>query len=628
MSRQAQIDIDLKDGEFHLARFDTEERLSEPFEIRVEGFCEAEVDFLPQMGQPVSLDTFHGADHIRYFHGRLTEAELLKFDRNGAHYRLTLRPWFKLLDYNEEYRIFQDKSVVDIAKQIFNDRGMTDIEYDKLTKTYKPRDYCVQYKESDFNFLSRLFEAEGIYYYFSHERSAHKLVLCDARSAHKPAPNYGTVKLLPVGEDTAPYMDTLTTWSERVATTSLATVTQRAFDFQKPQNPVEAQSKASGKHQGDALEIYQYPDDFVAKGVGEEHAGRQLDSIRGQRQIYQGVGDALGLACGGLVTLDAETVSRFSREYLITAVKHHVEAEAHRSDGDRQPRSVWVEAIPSATPFKPPLVTPRPIATGVETAKVVGPPGEAIYVDEWGRVKVRFHWDRTQTDPEKTSCWIRVSHHAAGQKFGNVDLPRVGQEVVVDFLNGDPDHPLVTGRVYNAERPHAYALPEHRTRSLWKTETVGASGGDYDGAERTTVPSPGFNEIRLEDKSGKEEFYIHAQREMLTEVERDDELKVNRDRKTRVGRDRTTNIKNNDTETVEDGDYKLTVSKGHATIEAKMSITLKCGQSTIVMDPTSITLKSAMITSDATGPNKMKGGTAEIDGGTLANIHAAIIKIN
>jgi type VI secretion system secreted protein VgrG len=654
MDRQATISVALGTAKLNLERFESVERLSEPFVIVVEGFSADEIDFLPHLGKPVSLDAGDEMDHVRYFHGLLTEAALIKVDISGAHYRLTVKPWFSLLDLNRNYRIFQDKSVVDIAKQVFADAGMKDVEFDKLTGSYKPREYCVQYKESDFNFLSRLFEDEGIYYYFRHEEAAHKLVLCDAKSAHKPEPGYESIRFLPVAGDETSAPDTLSDWNERVSSVSQANVTLRSFDFTKPQGPVEAVSQGAGQHAGDALEVYEYLGDFTDKSEGEARGQARLAASRAPRRLYSGGGDVLGLACGGLFTLTEAGVDRFNQEYLIIGLNHVVEAESHRSGDDRQARRVNVVAIPSDTLFRPPLVAIKPISSGVETATVTGPSGEVIYVDEWGRVKVRFHWDRSPDQPGKTSCWMRVAHHSAGEGFGNVDLPRVGQEVIVDFLNGDPDRPIITGRVYNGQRKHAYDLPAQKTRSLWRTQTVGLQG-DYGGAEKTPPPnSKGFNEIRLEDKGGSEEIYIHAQREMVRDVLLDDTLTVQRDRATRVGRDRATAIKRHETTTIEtgnethevssgkrtttielddgttvrSGNYTVTVDKGSVTIEAAQSITLRVGSSSIVMDPSSITLNALSITSTAKVGNVMNGTTAEVHGKATTTITGGVVKIN
>ena len=654
MDPQATISVALGTAKLNLERFESIERLSEPFVIVVEGFSPDEIDFLPHLGKPVSLDAGDEMDHVRYFHGLLTEAALIKVDINGAHYRLTVRPWLSLLDQNRNYRIFQDKSVVDIAKQVFADAGMKDVEFDRLTGSYKPREYCVQYKESDFNFVSRLFEDEGIYYYFRHEEAAHKLILCDGKSAHKPEPGYESIRFLPVAGDETSTPDTLSDWNERISSVSQASVTLRSFDFTKPQNPVEAVSQGAGQHPGDALEVYEYLGDFTDKSEGEARGQSRLAASRAPRRLYSGGGDVLGLACGGLFTLTEAGVDRFNQEYLIIGLNHVVEAESHRSGDDRQARRVNVVAIPSDTLFRPPLVAEKPISSGVETATVTGPAGEVVYVDEWGRVKVRFHWDRSPDQPGKTSCWMRVSHHAAGEGFGNVDLPRVGQEVIVDFLNGDPDRPIITGRVYNGQRKHAYDLPAQKTRSLWRTQTIGRPG-DYAGAEKSPPPnSLGFNEIRLEDKGGAEEIYIHAQREMVRDVLLDDTLTVQRDRATRVGRDRKTAVKRHETTTVETGDethevskgkrtttielddgttvrsgnYSVKVDKGTVTIDAKQSITLKVGSSTIVMTPSSITLSAQTITSHARGINSVSAPNVEVHGDAMTTITGGVVKIN
>jgi type VI secretion system secreted protein VgrG len=680
MDRQASISIALGGADFKLESLETAERLSEPFVILAEGFSADEVDFLPHLGKPISLEVGEGREHVRYFHGLLTEAELLTSDVNGSHYRLTLRPWFYLLDQNRDYRIFQDKTVVDIAKKVFSDLGMTDAAFDKLTGTYKKRNYCVQYKESDFNFLSRLFEDEGIYYYFEHGKSAHKLILCDGKSAHKAAPHYETVSFHPVEGGVTAAPDTLREWTERVSTAGQAKVSLRSFDFTKPQNPVHGDAEGASQHPQDALEVYEYLGNFVEKGEGVARSKIRLAAARASRRVFSGGGDAPGLACGGLFKLSHSPIGRHNREYMITAVRHFVEAEAHRGGETRLPRRVAVEAIPSDTLYRPPLVTPTPSADGPETATVTGPAGEVIYVDEHGRVKVRFHWDRSPDDPGKTSCWMRVSHHSAGEGFGNVILPRVGQEVIVDFLDGDPDRPIITGRVYNAQRKHTYGLPSDKTRSLWRTQTVGEAG-DYGGAEKQPPAGKGFHEIRLEDKGGSEEIYIHSQRDMVTEVLLDDSLTVQRDRKTRIGRDRTTAIKRhekltvetgdethevsqgkrttaiqqNDELTVKQGDQKTTVSQGNVsttvsmgdmdtqvklgnytlktgmgsvTIEAMQSITLKVGQSSVVIDQTGVTVKGMMVTSEAQLVQKVKGTMTQVEGAAMTTVKGAIVMIN
>jgi type VI secretion system secreted protein VgrG len=671
MDREAAISIALGGRKFQLERFEAVERLSELFTIVVDGFSTEEIDFLPHLAKPVSLTVKESGEVIRYFHGLLTEAALTHADGTGSHYRLTLRPWFYLLDQNRDYRIFQDMTVIDIAKKVFAAMDMKDIDFSKIGGSYTKREYCVQYKESDFQFLSRLFEDEGVYYYFRHEAGAHKLVLCDAKSAHAKAKGYEQVKLLPTEGQTSGVPDTLWRWTERVSTAGQASVTLRSFDFTKPQTPVDSSSEASSQHPLDSLEIYQYADDFETKSQGGARAKTRLAAARAQRRVFHGVGDAPGLTCGGLFDLKEAVVGRYNAEYLITGLRLEVHAESYRSGGQGEARRVYVEAIPSATLFRPPLTTPRPHANGPETATVTGPDGQVIYVDEHGRVKVRFHWDRRPDEPGKTSFWIRVSHDAAGEGFGAVNLPRVGQEVIVDFLNGDPDRPIITGRVYNGARKHAYGLPDDKTKSLWRTQTVG-DAGDYSGAEKQPGAGKGYNEIRLEDKGGAEEVYIHAQRNMATDVLLDDQLTVQRDRATRIGRDRTTEIKHdekltietgdethkvsqgkrvatinkNDELTIETGDQKTTVSQGNVsttvsmgdyslksslgkvTIEAMQSITLKVGQSSVVIDQKGVTVKGMMISSEAQVLQKVKGTMTQIEGAAMTTVKGGLVMIN
>lgn len=680
MEREASISIALGGAKFELERFEAVERLSELFTLIVEGFSADEIDFLAHLAKPAALTVRESGETIRYFHGLLTEAELTHHDASGSHYRLVLRPWFYLLDQNRDYRIFQDMTVVDIAKKVFAALDMTDVDFSKVGTSYAKRDYCVQYKESDFQFLSRLFEDEGIYYYFRHEAAAHKLVLCDSKAAHAKAAGYEQVKFRSATGANSGLPDTLWAWNERVSTAGQASVTLRSFNFTTPQAPVQSNIEAASQHPSDSLEIYQYVDDFDAADAGAKRAKTMLAAARAQRRVFHGEGDAPGLACGGLFELKESPVARYNAEYLITGYRLQVTAEGYRSGAAGESRRVHVEAIPSDTLFRPSPRTPRPQASGPETATVTGPDGQVIYVDEHGRVKVRFHWDRRPDDPGKTSFWIRVSHGAAGEGFGGVNLPRVGQEVIVDFLNGDPDRPIITGRVYNTSRKHAYALPDEKTKSLWRTQTVGEAG-DYTGAENQPPAGKGFNEIRLEDKGGSEEIYIHAQRDMVTDVLLDDKLTVQRDRTTRIGRDRKTEIKQhetltvetgdethkvsqgkrvttinkNDELTVETGDQKTTVSQGMVsttvsmgdmdtqvklgdytlkagagavTIEAMQSITLKVGQNSVVIDQMGVTVKGMMITSEAQAVHKVKGAMTQVEGSAMTTVKGGLVMIN
>lgn len=658
--RQATLSADFGHAQFYLVDFVSDERLSQPYAIEVHGLSKDEIDFLPHLAKPVCLDVGE-TSHVRYFHGLLVEAAFTEFDGVFNHYRLTLRPWLHLLTHNRNYRIFQNKSVKDIVSAVFQDAGFNDFEMSGLTGAYDARDYCVQYRESDFDFVSRLMEHEGIYYYFRHEKNAHKMVLCDNVSAHHAAPDYDTLKLLPVAGDQHGASGTMWSWIDRVATNGRATVTLRSYDFERPQNPLQGASTAVKQHPSDALEIYDNAGDFIAADKGKAQAKIIMEAARAERRRASGVGDAAGLACGGVFTLNHAEGGEVGK-FMITALRYEIAAETYLADGSQGLRQVHVETIPSDTVYRAPLRTPRPVARGPETAMVTGANNEVIDVDQYGRVKVLFNWDRSNSQPGQTSCWIRVSHPSAGEGFGHVGLPRVGQEVVVDFLEGDPDRPLITGRVYNAQKTHTYALPDNKTRSHWRSQTVGEAGS-YDGAESSPPSGKGFNEIRFEDKGGSEEVYVHAQRNMLTEVQLDDEFKIQRDRKARIGRDRTTEIKRNETTTIETGDqthkvsagkrvttisqndeltveqgskkttvsmgdYTITASAGEITVEAAIKITLKVGTSTVVLDNSGVTVQGVTVTTEGMAQNNVKAPVVQVSADAMASVQGGLVKIN
>ena len=600
---------------------------------------------------------------MRVFNGLLMEAELSDQAENGARYRLTLRPWLHLLTRNRDYAIFQDKSAVDIIKSVFSTRNRPDVDFTNLSGNYEPREYCVQYRETDMNFISRLMEEEGIYYFFKHQDGIHKLTLCDGRNSHGGLPKLPFVSQ---GDGSAGYGDHVSQWIERAHTGAEGVVTLRAFDFKRPDQPREGAYDAGEKLGIEGAEVFDYPAGFLETDLGKQRASVMLESARRQRRVYHGQAVAPGLALGGIFSLGDHPIERLNQEYLITAQRYTVESQAFSSGGAASvaETSVVIEAIPADTPWRGPLVTPRPVARGPESAVVTGPAGEEVYTDEFGRVKVRFHWDRSGSDPEKSTCWMRVSHNSAGAGFGNIILPRIGQEVIVDFFDGDPDRPVVTGRVYNHSRMQTYALPDNKTRSVWRSQTIGKSG-DYSGAEDPPGGEPGSNEIRLEDKGGSEEFYVHAQRNRVTWVRLDDQFKLGRDQTRRIGRDRksaihgneqftietgdethtvsqgkrTTTIEQNDAVTVQQGDasldvkmgdYSVKTDLGSVTVEAMQQIELKVGGSSIVIDEMGITIKGAMTVKAEAGLElSAKGGlTTTVEGGVMTTVKGAIVMIN
>lgn len=593
-----------------LERIQATEGLSRPFAIAAEILAPLEIDIQPHLGKPATLTVLEDEEVLRHFHGLIVSAEYLKESPSGHHYRLGLEPWTYFLAQNRDMAIFQDLTTTEILKQIFEAAGVSDVDYSHLSKPRVPRGYCVQYGESDFAFVSRLMEEEGIYYFYRHEADRHVMVLCEGPDCHAPGQpaklEYNQNAISVFASDSkqrfASQISVLQSWKERVSTTARNKVTYRDFDFESPDQPLVATQAAAGSHPRDDREIYHYPGRYVREKTGrddqtkagEARSQTVLDGSRADRRVFSGTSQAGALSCGTLVDVANHPAARMNGSYLITGTFHSIAAETYRS-GEREGEedfNLRFEAIPAATPFQPPQTTERPTTKGLESAIVTGPAGETIYTDEYGRVKVRFHWDRKGTPGEKSTCWIRVSQTGG---LGNVILPRVGHEVLVDFLNGDPDRPLVVGRVFNQSHMPTYDLPANKTRALWRTLRYGDTGA-YPDTRPLDSGAPGANEIRFEDKGGSEEIYVHAERVMTTRIRFDETHQVGHDQSelvgydrtaevghdehSQIGNDRTTAVKINDTLTV---GQKLEITAGE-------HIKLTVGTSTVLIDGTSISV--------------------------------------
>jgi len=646
-SQIGRIHTSLGEDALLLQRFEARETVSSPFEITVDVMSpQGAVDFTPHIGEDVGLTVANGHTHAdRAFHGVLYVAESLGPGDDAVLYRLTLRPWLSLLTLNRNIRLFQDKSAPEIIKAVFEDAGFTQYEF-RLNETYPQRVYCVQYRESDFNFVSRLLEEEGIYYVFEHTANSHKLVLCDASANAK---SLGELELRR-GEQAAglkPYVRQFDRWVEPVVRMGEL----RDSNFQKPTTLINAKDQGTDQAPKAGTEYYDYPGDFAwhddAGGRdGANMTKALLHSLRKGREVYSGGGDTFAVATGERIEIkDGNTTHKL----FITETVHTFGLQTYGALGDGEPVSskVSFKGMPETNPFHPARVTPKPMIPGVQTGKVVGPEKEVIHTDKFGRVKVRFDWDRAAPSKgaeEPKTCWIRVSQGWADGGFGQIMIPRVGEEVLVSFFDGDPDRPIVTGRVYNASLTTPYDLPLEKTKSTWKSKTVGDSG-DYSGADPTPPSTPGFNEIRFEDKGGSEEVFIHAQRTMLTQVLLDEEQRINRDVKVTIGRDREKTIKNNekvtlkegarttviqkdDSVTLKTGDYSLKIDAGQATVDAAQKITLKVGANQIVISQQGIEIKGLMIKAQADTSLQAQSLTMELKASAMMTINGAIVMIN
>jgi type VI secretion system secreted protein VgrG len=648
--RLTQMAIDVGDEQVVLERIRSVERIGTPFAVQADIISPLEIDLQPHLGKPASLSVLEDGELLRNFHGLVTAGEYVKETQAGHHYRLSIRPWTFYLDQNRQMAIYQDKTVVQIVKQVIEGAGIPDVDYTRLVLPRVPRAYTVQYRESDFAFVSRLLEEEGIYYFFQHDADRHIMVLCEGPASHQPGKpaqlkyNANSVSVFTADSKSrfGSQGDYLQTWVERVASTAEARVTVRDFDFESPDQPLSAEAAGEGAHPRDDREIFVYPGRYTRENTGrsdQEKTGRErgqalLDAQRSDRRTFSGTSQSAGLTTGFRVDLADHPAGRMNASYLITGAEHSIASESYRSgkQDDEDSFNVKFEAIPADTVFRPRPATPRPRVQGLESAIVTGPAGETIYTDEYGRVKVRFHWDRADTPGERSTCWIRVSQTGG---LGNVILPRVGHEVLVDFLDGDPDRPLIVGRVFNKAHMPAYELPANKTRAVWRTLTYGSSGSYPEAEALDSGSNRTSNEIRFEDQGGQEELFIHAERDMNSRVRFDESRHVGHNQERRVGLDRSTTIGRDEGKEIGRDRGTHVIGKdnllvdGSLSIESKTSITLRVGNSVVAIGPNGITIQSPHVQIQAgTEAIINAGGQTRINGAGSLTLNGGTTQIN
>lgn len=516
-----------------------------------------ELKFDDVVGQQVTI-VLVLEDGERFFNGYITEFRYLGWDGVYSRYYATVRPWLWLLTRTTDCRVFQKMTVPDIIKKVFKLNNMVDFRLN-LSATYLDWDYCVQYNESDFNFVSRLMEQEGIYYFFEHESDKHVMVLADDASAHSDYPGFSKVQFNSAFQRMGSTPDTLDTWAaiQSIMPTKYAA---KVYDFENPKADLLAKyNPDTSGHEWpiDDPEIFDYPGYYIDREGGKNYVEIRLQELQCQQERMRATGGCRGLSPGYSFELNAYARDDQNKEYLTISIEHEINNNAYFSgEGDMGPvYRCEVEVMDKKKlPFRTPRKTPKPIVQGPQTAIVVGPSSEEIHTDEYGRVVVQFHWDRYGTKDENSSCWVRVSQLWAGTKWGGIHIPRIGQEVVVSFLEGDPDRPLITGSVYNANCMPPYALEGNKTQSGIKSRSTKEGGADN------------FNEIRMEDKIGEEELYIQAEKNenILVKnnkgekVGNNETINIGNDRKETVGHDETIHVKNDRGETV-DNDEELSV---------------------------------------------------------------------
>ena len=547
------IDTKLGPDKAVLTELEGEDVISRPFFFRIKFATEepaAKVQAL--LGTEVTLwfgrpgENEGGPTGLerRPLHGHISRLTRGFVQRGEAtEWRAEVVPALWFLSRTSDCRIFQQKTVPDIVKEVLGLHGVQRFQL-KLTGSYEPLDYCVQYRESALDFISRLMEQNGIFFWHEHTASSHTLVIADDNGSTFAAP---FTEALPLTgrEDTG----AIRRLDEEFAVRS-GKWTLRDFNFETPSNDLEVEEPTQiNVEQMKSRERYDYPGLYPDSGSGPQKSlGKMVARLEIEReeafhQRRHGESSVAGFDAGMRVKIDIDEDS----EVLITEVRHRAEDYSHwttQAWGRREPVEPRYDnefvCIPKRVKFRPERVTPKPFVHGPQTAIVTGPSGEEIHTDKHGRVKVQFHWDRLGGKDDKSSCWVRVSQGWAGQGWGQIHIPRIGHEVIVDFLEGDPDRPIITGRVYNAENPVPYELPSNKTQSGIKSNSSKGGGGS--------------NEFRFEDKKGSEEVYFHAEKDLNSHIENEETRKVGGkgtgNRTTTIMNDEKTTINGNKTTTV------------------------------------------------------------------------------
>ena len=581
MSRKITFKSPLAADQLLIRAASVTEQLGQLFDIDLELLSPDEsLDFDDLLGSEITLSVQLDSGEPRHFHAYI--AEFAQVGRLGdyATYRARAVPWLWFLTRTADCKIFQNLSVQEIVKQVFKEHGYTNVK-DALTKTYRKREYCVQYRETDFNFVQRLMEEEGIYYYFTHTDSTHTLVLADSYSGHESAAGYETIEYFPPSDNAQREKDHIHDW-QRLRNVQPGKYVVMDYDFTKPRAQLKTQYVQKRDFPKSDAEMFDYPGGFNVSADGDHYARSRLESLQAQYERQTGVGNARGLATGALFKLTGHPRKDQNKEYLVVGAVHRVHAGDYESGtaGTPEDYTCAFDTIDAKEPFRTPITTRKPVVGGPQTATVTGPSGEEIHTDKYGRVKVQFHWDREGKRDDNSSCWVRVSQIWAGKNWGWMSIPRMGQEVVVDFLEGDPDQPLITGRVYNADNMPPFDLPGNKTQSGLRTRST------LDGTAENC------NEIRFEDKKGSEQLFIHAEKNQDIEVENDETHWVGHDRTKTVDNDETTHVKHDRAETV-DNNETITIGNNRSESVGKdESISIGSNRTETVGNDESITISN------------------------------------
>ncbi|WP_225182042.1 type VI secretion system Vgr family protein [Pectobacterium aroidearum] len=590
-------------GTFAVVDFRLDEGLNRPFSLSLSlASAQPDVDFGAVLDQPCELMIWYEGELKRRVSGIVSGFTQGDTGFRRTRYQIEVRPALWRLGLRTNARIFQAQKPEAIISMLLEEAGITDYAF-ALRNEHAVREYCVQYRESDLAFITRLAAEEGMYFFHEYEEGKHRVVFADDAGALTKGPEL-FFNLATQGLSEGEYVRRFH-YAERVST---AEVELKDYSFKTPAYGL-SHKKMSGEleHQRESYQHYDYPGRYKQDPSGKAFSGYRLDALRSGAVTSEGESNCAGLMPGSTFTLTEHpntTLNAVWQTVSVTHVGQQPQALEEESGGEPTTMSNSFAVVKGTTTWRAAMPY-KPMVDGPQIATVVGPTGEEIYCDPYGRVKLQFPWDRYGASNDQSSCWVRVSQGWAGGQYGMIAIPRIGHEVIVSFLEGDPDQPIITGRTFHATNPTPYPLPANKTRTVLRTKTHQGEG---------------FNELRFEDQAGQEEIYLHGQKDLKALVENDVVWHIKHDAHTEIDNERVTRVKANDHLTVENekrdhvkGDLSLTVDAsmhqklGQAllveageevhvkagakvVLEAGAELTLKVGGSFVKIDPSGVTL--------------------------------------
>ncbi len=561
--RLFQIDTALGPNGLLIRSFNSHEAISELFEVNLE-LASSNFDITPAsvVAKPATVRMLFGESEGRCINGYVNRFTLVPSPDRLARYRAQIVPALWFLTRTTNCAIFQNKTTPEIVESIFQQYGLPNYKL-QLSGQYAKREYCVQYRESAFDFISRLMEEEGICYYFEHTDKSHTIILADSPWGHKPCslePEVGWESGRAFGFN--PEESAVRDWA-RTLEVRPTKWTQGDFQFKNPKFQLIDSVPGISGLSGPELEKYDYPGRFDSVSDGEQLTRIRMEEEEAGIDTIVGESNCQGFTAGYTFRMKNSFRDDQKGSFLITAVDSEgVQGSLYsedKSDSSESYRNRF-RAIPAQTSFRPVRVTPRPYVHGPQTAFVTGPAGEEIYTDEYGRVKVQFHWDRVGKYDDASSCWVRVSQSIAGLGWGAMQLPRVGHEVIVEFLEGDPDRPVITGRLYNADHVTPYKLPDEKSKTTLKSLSYPGGGG--------------FNEFRLDDKKGSEQVFVHGEKDLDVRIKNDRREWIGEDRHLIVKRDKLEQVERDKHETVQRDFVQGITRDQHISISGKQAVSI------------------------------------------------------